>query len=97
MPGPGSYHHPESLVKPSFNRVYTEPPPAHSTFDTSKKKSAGLRNYLRPTTAIKKRMESKPLVSRHFSHNFSLPIVLVNSGMGRERTDQFYPDQCPLQ
>ncbi len=69
MPGPGSYHHPESLVKPSFNRVYTEPPPANGTFGTSKKKTAGLRNYLRPTTAIKKRMESKPLVSRHFSHN----------------------------
>lgn len=27
-PGPGSYHQPSSLVKPSFNRVFTEPEPA---------------------------------------------------------------------
>lgn len=27
-PGPGQYHQPTSFVKPSFNRMYTEPEPA---------------------------------------------------------------------
>lgn len=41
VPGPGTYNIATSLVKPTFNRVFMEPPPAMQ----------GAPNYLRQTTA----------------------------------------------
>lgn len=63
VPGPGSYNVQQSLIKPTFNRVYTEPPPA-SSFNI-KKKSNSIKGYLRPTSSIKKRLENKTLWNSH--------------------------------
>lgn len=49
-PGPGSYNIATSLLKPSFNRVFVEPPPATTTNHPSTF-TYSPPNYLRQTTA----------------------------------------------
>eukprot|EP00981_Chlorochromonas_danica_P006969 scaffold1508_cov182-Ochromonas_danica.AAC.3 len=50
-PGPGSYNIATSLIKPSFNRVFVEPPPATTTNHPSSAFTYSPPNYLRQTTA----------------------------------------------
>lgn len=51
MPGPGQYHQPTSLLKPSFNRVYTEPEPALPLSKASALAQTIAPHYTRPTAS----------------------------------------------
>jgi hypothetical protein len=58
-PGPCSYNLPNGLIKASFNRVYSEPPPVDygST-------SLGVSTHFKSTVSLRNKLESKkPLVS----------------------------------
>lgn len=54
-PGPGAYNVSGSLIKPTFNRVYTEP-----TLQIPKTNNNSQPSYLRPTsTSASKRLDSE--------------------------------------
>lgn len=74
--GPGSYHKQDTLIKESFNRVYSEPPDAFAGLKHSATGKA-LQSYRRPTTSHQKK-ENKPLVSCYFIKNPLFMLILTS-------------------